>query len=62
VAYAVGDLVRVKGNAKEDPFKKLKIGIVAPVVHIWQNTEYPIQIQGYSECLNEKEIEAVKHT
>jgi hypothetical protein len=62
VAYAVGDLVRVKGIAKEDPFKKLKVGIVAPVVHIWQNTEYPFQIQGYSECLNEKEIEAVKHT
>jgi hypothetical protein len=52
----------VKGIVKEDPFKKIKAGIVAPVVHVWQNTEYPYQIKGYSECLNEKEIEAVKYT
>jgi hypothetical protein len=60
VAYSVGDLVRVKVVAKEDPFKKLKVGIVAPVVHVWQNTEYPYQIQGYSECLHEQELESLK--
>jgi hypothetical protein len=60
MAYRLGDLVRVKGIVKEDSFKKLKVGIVAPVVHIWQNTEYPYQIQGYSECLNEQELESVK--
>lgn len=60
MAYRVGDLVRVKGIVKEDPFKKLKVGIVAPVVHIWQNTEYPYQIQGYSECLHEQELESEK--
>jgi hypothetical protein len=60
VAYAVGDLVRVKGIVKEDPFKKIKVGIVAPIVHVWQNTEYPYQIQGYSECLHELELESIK--
>jgi hypothetical protein len=61
VAYAVGDLVRVKGVAKEDPYKKLKAGIVAPIVHVWQNTEYPYQIKGHSECLHEKELELVNN-
>jgi hypothetical protein len=50
----------VKGIVKEDSFKKIKVGVVAPVVHIWQNTEYPYQIQGYSECLHEQELESVK--
>jgi hypothetical protein len=60
VAYKVGDVVRVKGIVKEDPFKKIKVGIVAPIVHVWQNTEYPYQIQGYSECLHELELESIK--
>jgi hypothetical protein len=60
MAYKIGDTVRVKGVVKEDPFKKLKVGIIAPIVHIWQNAEYPYQIEGYSECLNENELEAAK--
>jgi hypothetical protein len=60
VAYRVGDLVRVIGIATEEPFKKIKVGTVAPVVQVWQNTEYPYQIQGHSECLHEQELESAK--
>jgi hypothetical protein len=59
MAYKIGDTVRVVGVATEEPFKKLRIGMVAQVVHVWDNTEYPYQLQGHSECLHEKEIEAV---
>jgi hypothetical protein len=60
MAYRVGEIVRVKGIATSETFKKIKVGVVAPVVHIWQNTEYPYQIQGYSECLHEEELEAAQ--
>jgi hypothetical protein len=50
----------VIGIATEEPFKKIKVGTVAPVVQVWQNTEYPYQIKGYSECLHEQELESVK--
>lgn len=59
MAYNIGDTVRVVGIATDEPFKKVKIGMVAPIVHVWQNTEYPYQLQGHSECLHEEELEAV---
>jgi hypothetical protein len=60
MAYKIGETVRVKGVVTDEPFKKIKVGIVAPIVHVWQNFEYPYQIEGYSECLHEEEIEAVQ--
>lgn len=60
MAYRIGDVVRVKGVVTCELFKKIKVGIVAPIEHVWQNSEYPYQIQGYSECLHEEEIEAAQ--
>lgn len=58
--FEEGDLVRVVCNITEDGLIGMDIGTEAKIVAIWEGEEYPIELEGYGECLKEEEIELVE--
>lgn len=59
MAFKAGDQVRVLGSKTADQFQKLQAGVVAPVVNVWDDMEYCMELLGHSECLRPDELELV---
>ena len=55
--FKIGDKVRVKGSNTEESFKTLHAGVVAEIIDILEDEEYPIQLEGFHEGVLESEIE-----
>lgn len=60
MGFKIGDMVKVvKDTSETDAFVALSVGVVAPIVQIWEGEEYPYELEGFYECLCEEELELV---
>jgi len=58
MAFAIGDKVKVVTCLDStNGFIDLTVGTVSTISNIWDDAEFPYELDGFSECVSEGEIQ-----